>query len=237
MLGRILARISVIFLLIALAHAIKPFTVKNITSHLLYSSRSLAFILPDSMRSRFDRANQLALSLSNSIFSDKRTGWPKKTIADSAVAGKSEMLADITEFEAESAVKMESNTLKQKRNPAIRGVASKMAPVVLPSAREFPLVFRFSFECSLIKKLHPFSFQIAPQRIRIMYQPKSDCDKRLFKQISMATFFEAARKRRKADLLECEENAAAEPLEDDNSTEIINFPAEYAQPSDNCTIP
>lgn len=237
MLGRTLARISVVFLLIALAHAIKPFTVKNITSHFLYSSRSLAFILPDSMRSRFDRANQLALSLSNSLFSDKQIGWPKKTIADSKVAGKSEMLADITEFEAESAAKMEKDSLRQKRNPAIRAAASKRAPVVLPTAHEFPTVFHFSFECSLIKKLQPIRFQLEPQRIRIIYQPKSECDKRILRQISMVTFFEAARKKRKADLLECEGKEAAEPTEDDYSTEIINFADGYTPLSDNCTIP
>ncbi|MBO0797443.1 MAG: hypothetical protein J2P31_01350 [Blastocatellia bacterium] len=237
MLGRTLARISVVFLLIALAHAIKPFTVKNITSHLLYSSRSLAFILPDSMRSRFERANQLALSLSNSLFSDKQSGWPQKAIADSVVEGKSEMLADITEFEAESAVKMEKDSLKQKRNHTIRASASKMAPVVLPLAHEFPMVFHFSFECSLIKNLQPLRLQIDPQKIRILFQQKSECDKRIFRQISMVTFFEAARRKRKENVLECEEKTAADQVVDDFSTGIINFPNEYTQQSDNCTIP
>jgi hypothetical protein len=62
------ARILLVITLIVTAHVIKPFSFKNVSTHLLYSSRSFAFVLPDSARSRFDHANQLAMTFSNTLF-------------------------------------------------------------------------------------------------------------------------------------------------------------------------
>ncbi len=77
------ARILLVITLIVTAHAIKPFSFKNVSSHLLFSSRSLAFVLPDSARSRFDHANQLAMTFSNSLFENGQadTSWPSQPAA------------------------------------------------------------------------------------------------------------------------------------------------------------
>jgi hypothetical protein len=113
--GQTVARMLLVITLIVTAHTIKPFSVKNITSHLLYSSRSLAVILPDSLRSSFNHTNQLALTLSNSIFSDVQPGprWSKKTAADSgSIALDHKQLVDIPSYEIGSAAKTTGGSLK-----------------------------------------------------------------------------------------------------------------------------
>lgn len=68
--GQAVARILFVITLIVTAHAIRPFSMKNLTSHILYSTRSLAVVLPDSTRSSFDYANTLAIALSQNMFVD-----------------------------------------------------------------------------------------------------------------------------------------------------------------------
>jgi len=67
MTGKAAARILIVILVIVAAHAIKPFSLKNLTMHLLNSSRSFAFVLPDSFRGKFDRVNRLAMTLSGKL--------------------------------------------------------------------------------------------------------------------------------------------------------------------------
>lgn len=66
--GKAIARAFLILALIVTAHLIRPFSIKNVTQHLLYSARSFSFILPDQLREKFDHANHLAVNLSNSLF-------------------------------------------------------------------------------------------------------------------------------------------------------------------------
>ncbi|HEY8462071.1 MAG TPA: hypothetical protein VIM99_16910 [Blastocatellia bacterium] len=47
---------------------IKPFSIKNVTQHMLYSARSFRFALPAQVRDKFDHANYLAVNLSSSLF-------------------------------------------------------------------------------------------------------------------------------------------------------------------------
>jgi len=212
MLGRNIARIIALLILIALANAIKPFTVKNITSHLLYSSRSLAFVLPDSMRSRFDHANHLALSLSNSLFSDKQTGPGRPDLnSEYSLAVKHDTFADLPELDAEAAVKMTRFTFKRKPVAVKRVVeAHQITPVVLPAPRLSPAVFQLSRDCPLMKQtIYPLKFRmVPPQRIRVIYQLKNtECDKPTLRQISMATatYIEATKRKLRVEWLECEE--------------------------------
>jgi hypothetical protein len=66
--GTNVIRILVILALVITAHTIKPFSVKNVSQHMLYSAQSFSFVLPEPARSSFDDANQLALNLSDSLF-------------------------------------------------------------------------------------------------------------------------------------------------------------------------
>ncbi len=87
MTGQAVARILLVSTLIVTAHAIKPFSVKNITTHLLYSTRSFAIILPGPVRSSFDHTNRLAMTLTNSLLGDGQAerSWPGESVTDSAV--------------------------------------------------------------------------------------------------------------------------------------------------------
>jgi hypothetical protein len=71
MVSTIVIRLLLVAVVIGAAHWIKPFSVKNITQHLLYSSRSFAFVLPEQARVGFNQANDLALNLSGSLFEDE----------------------------------------------------------------------------------------------------------------------------------------------------------------------
>jgi hypothetical protein len=63
-----ITRAFVILALIVTAHLIRPFSIKNVTQHLLYSTRSFRFVLPAQLREKFDHANYLAVNLSNGLF-------------------------------------------------------------------------------------------------------------------------------------------------------------------------
>src|SRR5262245_57285907 len=68
MAGKAIVRAFLILALIGAAHMIKPFSIKSVTQHLLYSTRSFRFVLPVRLRDKFDHANHLAINLSNSLF-------------------------------------------------------------------------------------------------------------------------------------------------------------------------
>ena len=68
MAGKAITRAFLILALIVTAHVIKPFSIKSVTQHLLYSTKSFRFVLPTGLRERFDHANYLAINLSNSLF-------------------------------------------------------------------------------------------------------------------------------------------------------------------------
>jgi len=68
MAGKAITRAFLILALIVTAHIIKPFSIKSVTRHLLYSARSFKFVLPVRLRDKFDHANYLAINLSDSLF-------------------------------------------------------------------------------------------------------------------------------------------------------------------------
>jgi hypothetical protein len=68
MAGKAILRAFLILALIATAHLIKPFSIKNVTRHALYSARSFRFVLPAQVRDKFDHANYLAVNLSDGLF-------------------------------------------------------------------------------------------------------------------------------------------------------------------------
>jgi hypothetical protein len=68
MAGKAILRAFLILALVATAHLIRPFSIKNVTRHALYSARSFRFVLPAQLRDNFDHANYLAVNLSDSLF-------------------------------------------------------------------------------------------------------------------------------------------------------------------------
>jgi hypothetical protein len=68
MAGKAILRVFLILALVATAHLIRPFSIKNITLHTLYSARSFRFVLPAQLREKFDHANYLAVNLSGGLF-------------------------------------------------------------------------------------------------------------------------------------------------------------------------
>jgi hypothetical protein len=86
MVGKVILRASFVLALIITAHLIKPFSIKNVSQHLLYSARSFRFALPVQFHDRFDHANYLAMNLSNSLFEDDEgiQGFPGGITADFA---------------------------------------------------------------------------------------------------------------------------------------------------------
>jgi hypothetical protein len=231
MLGQTVARILLVITLIVTAHAIKPFSVKNITSHLLYSSRSLSVILPDSARSGFDRANQLALTLSNSLFSDRQTGlrWSNGMSAGSgSMAINPEFPTDITSYETVAPIKKAKASLK-RQIIAVNSIdsdsdlielagletVSKPRATDLKIPREFPAamplalpVIHLKMECALLKSIQPISidtFHLMPPKMRIIYEPKkAGCDKRTGKQTKLIAFIEETKERRKSAWIRAE---------------------------------
>ncbi len=224
MLGQTVARILVVTTLIVTAHAIKPFSVKNITSHFLYSSRSLAFILPDSARSGFDHANKLALTLSNSLFSNEGTSllWTKRSDANSnRFAMNTKPMADITaDFSSR-----ESVTIKAARPSKKRGVnavaTEETGPIDMtgsfiaaeaddnfttaPMPTALPLL-RLNLECALLKNIQPISVEMFHIRTpRTIYEPKrSGCDKFNGKQTKLIAFVERKKERLRFDWVKVE---------------------------------
>jgi len=68
MAGKAILRAFLILALIGTAHLIRPFSIKNVARHALYSARSFRFVLPAQMRDKFDHANYLAVNLSDGLF-------------------------------------------------------------------------------------------------------------------------------------------------------------------------
>ena len=68
MAGKAILRAFLILALIATAHLIRPFSIKNVARHALYSARSFRFVLPAEVRDKFDHANYLAVNLSDGLF-------------------------------------------------------------------------------------------------------------------------------------------------------------------------
>lgn len=70
MTGQAVLRALLIITLIVTANVVRPFSVRNVTSHLFNTARSLKIVLPDSAQSGFSTANVLASTLTRSWFAE-----------------------------------------------------------------------------------------------------------------------------------------------------------------------
>ena len=72
--------------LVLTAHIIKPFSLGNLTNHVLHSAASLSFVLPDQTRESFNSANLLAISLTNLFLNNGLSGeWQAARTNDSVL--------------------------------------------------------------------------------------------------------------------------------------------------------
>src|SRR5262249_40287978 len=88
MAGKAITRAFLILALIVTAHIVKPFSVKSVTQHLLYSTRSFRLVLPVQLRDKFDRANYMAINLSDKLFESGNgiSDFANDVVADLAFA-------------------------------------------------------------------------------------------------------------------------------------------------------
>jgi hypothetical protein len=91
--SKTLQRTLLVVLLLAVAHAIKPFSLRNLTLQALHSAPSFSFVLPGSLRGGVEDANRLALALGRGwhLFETRRepsveADWP---VADGEVVARS----------------------------------------------------------------------------------------------------------------------------------------------------
>lgn len=208
MVGKAVIRAFIIFALIVTAHAIKPFSIKSVTQHLLYSTRSFKFVLPDRLQDNFDHANYLAINLSNSLF-EAGKGIQNFT-GDAAsdfrlVAIKAQPLDEVNK----SATKQKpcqkksapaKRVVKPERSGASDLIASvnsdEIMPVELPSAPEIVTT------PVLAPVVQPCVTKLFPARLIAISQPRpvevlialrrSDCEKREAAQGALIALIEEA---------------------------------------------
>jgi hypothetical protein len=212
MVGKAVMRAFIIFALIVTAHAIKPFSIKSVTQHLLYSTRSFKFILPDRLQDNFDHANYLAINLSNSLF-EVGEGIQNLT-GDAAsdfglVAIKAQPLDEVNK----SATKQKTcpkksaptkRVVKSDRNGGVELIAGmnsdEILPVELPPAPEIaatPVIAPVVQLCAT--KLFPARLiaisQPSPIELLIALR-RSDCEKRTAPKGVLITVIEEATEER-----------------------------------------
>ncbi len=115
MTGQAVLRALLIITLIVTANVVRPFSVRNVTSHLFNTARSLKIVLPDSAQSGFSTANVLASTLTRS--------WFAEDMAEPVWYGSSDVLAYQTQPEAQP----EAQPVAQ---PVEKGGAQPDAPPV-----------------------------------------------------------------------------------------------------------
>ncbi len=139
MTGLVAARVLLIVVMIVAAHLIKPFSVRNITNHLLLSTRSFAFILPDSARDDFDHANYLARTLSKGLFDSQLTNQTEGSIQAAPQGMAFNLIAIQTSPVPELAVGQTVSPGRSVR-PAIRSEAVKSEEVADEPAESDELI-------------------------------------------------------------------------------------------------
>jgi hypothetical protein len=164
MAGKVILRAFLVLALIITAHLIRPFSVKNVTQHVLYSARSFRFALPAQWREKFDHANYLAVNLSNSVF-EADEGIRDFTRVITADLAFSSIDAQPLEEVNKSATKQKS--LPKKSAPAKRINRTERKGLVEPPILSSLVAFARSseirlFELSPARATEAHSVQFAP---------------------------------------------------------------------------
>ena len=258
--GKTVIRMILILALIVTAHTIKPFSIKSVTNHLLYSTRSFKFVLPVRLRDNFDHANYLAISLSNSLFETGNgiQGFVKNSIGDLALAPiKVQPLDEVnksatkprTKPKPSAPAKRINRTEKNDTADLIASVNSdEITPVELPPAPAIDAasvalpVFQpcltkvFTARAVVAARMQPVELMLALK--------KSDCQKREAAQNPVIVWIEEARKL-KAAALRIAENSKVGKIAviasecEDQKTEIVTeeLEIEVAEPEEEIVAP
>jgi len=211
MAGKAILRAFLILALIATAHLIRPFSIKNITRHALYSARSFRFVLPAQLRDKFDHANYLAINLSDGLFEADEgiRDFTKDMAADLAFGPINVQPLDEVNKSATKQQKpcqKKSAPAKRVNRTEKRGAAdlptlssmvaiarsSEIRLVELPSAR--------AFEVNVVPIIPPCLMKLFPARINAaapvrtieaaLPLRKRDCEKREAEQKARITWIE-----------------------------------------------
>jgi hypothetical protein len=81
MVSKAIQRTLLIVALVATAHLLKPFSLRNVATHLIHSATSFSFILPDSAAGSLEQANYLATALDNGfrmMEARQESSWTQK---------------------------------------------------------------------------------------------------------------------------------------------------------------
>jgi hypothetical protein len=164
MAGKVILRAFLVLALIITANLIRPFSVKNVTQHVLYSARSFRFALPTQLREKFDHANYLAVNLSNSVFE-----------ADEGIRDFTRVITGDLAFspiDVQSLEEVNKSATKQKSLPKKSAPAKRINRIERKGAAEPPILsslmaFAHSseirlFELSPASAIEAHSAQFAP---------------------------------------------------------------------------
>ncbi len=257
--GKNVIRTILILALIVTAHTIKPFSIKSVTNHLLYSTRSFKFVLPVRLRDNFDHANYLALNLSNSLFETGKgiQGFVQNSMGDLAFAPiKVQPLDEVNKSATKPRTKPKSSapakrinrTEKNDTADLIASVNSdEIAPVELPPAPAIDAtsvalpVFQpcltkvFTARAVINARLQPVEVLLALKR--------SDCQKLGATQNPVIVWIEEARKLkatvRIAEKPKVQKVAVIASECEDQKTEVITeeLEVEVAEPEEEIIAP
>jgi len=210
MAGKAILRAFLVLALIVTAHLIKPFSVKNVTQHLLYSARSFRFALPPQLRDKFDHANYLAVNLSNSLFEADEGIRDFTKVMTTDLAFMPINVQPLNEV-AKSATKQNSSPKKSAPAKQVNRIDKRVPadPPILPSL----IALTRTEEIRLIEFAHarmieatagplilPCLTKLIPARMTVAAPPRSievaltprkrDCEKRETDQKARITWIE-----------------------------------------------
>ncbi|HKX29222.1 MAG TPA: hypothetical protein VJ302_16115 [Blastocatellia bacterium] len=116
------ARIFLVITLIVTAHIIKPFSVRNVSYHLMSATKSFVYFLPDSTRSSLNQANQLVTTLGHSLLEDRpvHRKWSKG-------AAEPRVLADHEQTPDEKA-SIQAQQVARWTRPAVKPAVKVQVP-------------------------------------------------------------------------------------------------------------
>jgi hypothetical protein len=154
MAGKVILRAFLVLALIVTAHLIRPFSIKNVTQHALYSARSFRFALPAQLREKFDHANYLAVNLSNSIF---EADEGIRDFTWSMTADLAFRSIDVQPLEEVNKSAIKQKTIQKKSAPAKRINRAERKTAAEPPIVSNLVAFAHSSEIRL--------FELSPARI------------------------------------------------------------------------
>jgi hypothetical protein len=210
MAGKAILRAFLILALIATAHLIRPFSIKNVARHALYSARSFRFVLPAQVRDKFDHANYLAVNLSDGLFEADEgiRDFTEDVVADLAFGPINVQPLDEVNRSAtkQKPCQKKSAPAKRVNRPEKRGVADLPALsnlVAIARSNEIRFVElppAQAFEVNVVPIIPPCLMKIFPARMNAIASMRSieaaftlrkrDCEKREVDQKARITWIE-----------------------------------------------